>query len=328
MFPTPLAPNPFLESELHIAYQRCLTLEAAGSDAPQHCPPPILCARLLGHLLRLAPAGNGQRHVQREITVAADDIKLMNLARFYLSHFICAFKRAGRLTPAPSEHLSHTSFEDFQQHPTVIMALDTVDHRTARAVARRRDDNCCMLTGKKDYRDGGLVWVEAAHIIPDVNNKSIREGGRKQFHSAGVWSFLSMFTNVNIAEELAGNRIHRLENVMSMQQTCHRAFNELVLWLKPVEGLGDTYHVCEARQGLKTQMNIPDVVTLSTATQYPLPHPAFLALHALCCEVSWMSGAAEYIVDVEGKMEQTNVLANEGSNADVLMKALSLVQTS
>ncbi|KAI5986008.1 hypothetical protein EDC04DRAFT_2589992, partial [Pisolithus marmoratus] len=324
---TPLPPNPFLGSAFYIAYERCVALEAAAHNlqAPPYCPSPIVCARLLGHLLRLAPAGNGQGQVQREIASAADDIKLMELAGLYLSHFIRAFKRSSGPTPQPSEHPSRPSFEDSRQYSLALMEEGTLDHRTARATARRRDDNCCMLTGKRDYADGGLVWVEAAHIIPEKPNKNIAEEGRKQFHSAGIWAILSMFTNDDIVEELAGNRIHRLENIMSMQQTCHRAFDELVLWLKPVEV--HMYHVREARQGLKTEMSIPDVVTLSTTTDFPLPHPAYLALHALCCEVAWMSGAAEYIIDVERRMDQTRVLAKDGSTADILSAALALAQT-
>lgn len=167
----------------------------------------------------------------------------------------------------------------------------------------------------------------------------------EQFHSAGVWPTLSTFTGVNV-EDLAGKLIHRLENIMSMEQSCHRVFDELFLWLKPVEvcspdlssctllhicqqGVSHPYCVCEARQGLKTRLRIPDIVTFSTETEYPLPHPAFLALHALCCEVAWISGAAEYILDTERRMDedQTRVLANDGSTVDVLMTALALVQT-
>ena len=149
-----------------------------------------------------------------------------------------------------------------------------------------------------------------------------------------------MFTDVNIVEMLAGKLIHRLENIISMEMPSHDAFDDLFLSLKPVEvrsldtfpralpsicqrGPPHTYRVCEARQGMKTEFKIPVIVTFSTATEYPLPHPAFLALHALCCEVTWMSGAA----DMERRMDETSVLANDGSSADVLMNALALVDT-
>ncbi|KAG6328444.1 hypothetical protein ID866_10646 [Astraeus odoratus] len=57
----PLLPNTFPESAFCSAYQQCLALEAvaSGLKAPTHCPPPIICAHLLGHLLHLAPDGNG-----------------------------------------------------------------------------------------------------------------------------------------------------------------------------------------------------------------------------------------------------------------------------
>ncbi|KAI6019146.1 hypothetical protein EDC04DRAFT_434375 [Pisolithus marmoratus] len=100
---------------------------------------------------------------------------------------------------------------------------------------------------------------------------------------------------------------------MSMNITCHRAFDELVLWLKRVGGLRDTYHVREVRQGIKRANGIPDTVTFSTETEYALPQPALLALY---CEVAWMFGAAEHIVDVERMMDQTRVLAKDGSIAE------------
>ena len=83
--PMPLPGNPFPQSAFHVAYQRCLALEAEAPDlkSPQHCPPPIVCARLLGHLLRLAPNGQGQ--LQREISLATDDTALMQVAGAYLS---------------------------------------------------------------------------------------------------------------------------------------------------------------------------------------------------------------------------------------------------
>jgi hypothetical protein len=52
--------------------------------------------------------------------------------------------------------------------------------------------------------------------------------------SCGVVSSIN-FHDVNIIEDLAGNHIHRLENIASMNCPFHSLFNELYLWLKPVE---------------------------------------------------------------------------------------------
>jgi len=41
-----------------------------------------------------------------------------------------------------------------------------------------RDNNCCMITGWKDYKYGGSTVVQASHIIPEATNKNICEEGR------------------------------------------------------------------------------------------------------------------------------------------------------
>lgn len=81
-----------------------------------------------------------------------------------------------------------------------------------------------------------------------------------------------------------------------------------------------------AKEEMKLDQKIPNRVAFSTATTLPLPHYEYLALHALCCEVAWMSGAAEYLMDIERKMDDTRVLANDGSTADLLTRALALVE--
>ncbi|KAI6026696.1 hypothetical protein BKA83DRAFT_4246611, partial [Pisolithus microcarpus] len=126
----------------------------------------------------------------------------------------------------------------------------------------RRDDNRCMLTGDRDYQDGGLIRIGIAHAIPQITNKNIIEEGKKvgyfsissllstqlmnlykQFHPVSAGAILSIFTdiNINILEDLADNRIYRLEKITSVEQACNRAFDELVLWLKPMEVRSQTY---------------------------------------------------------------------------------------
>ena len=73
------------------------------------------------------------------------------------------------------------------------------------------------------------------------------------------------------------------------------------------------YHVCVAQESLRYGTNppFPEHVTFSTVTTLPLPHHEYLALHALCCEVAWMSGALGYVMDIERRMDDAYVLAND-----------------
>ena len=95
MDPISLPSQLFAESSFRIAYQRCLALEGAaqaGLKPIPGYPTPLVCARLLGHLLRLAPNSNGRGQLQREITSAENDAKLMELAKMYFNSFIRACK--------------------------------------------------------------------------------------------------------------------------------------------------------------------------------------------------------------------------------------------
>ena len=56
----------------------------------------------------------------------------------------------------------------------------------------------------------------------------------------------------------------------------------------------------------------------------PPPDARYLALHAACAKVAFMSGAAEHIDMVMRDMEDIKVLAADGSSANVLALALQL----
>jgi hypothetical protein len=51
-------------------------------------------------------------------------------------------------------------------------------------------------------------------------------------YAAGVWAVMNRFGQVLITEELNGNDIHRLENVITMASDKHLAFDQLKLWFE------------------------------------------------------------------------------------------------
>ena len=126
--PTPLPSNPFGSDppQLYQAYQSCLDLESmAYTSRALQCskPPGLIAARLLGHLL--VRSENGYETLAREIINASSDTKLLELARYYMTHFVkvCMYratsedhtltilpvKRARGPTSALSEDSSHAS---------------------------------------------------------------------------------------------------------------------------------------------------------------------------------------------------------------------------
>lgn len=57
----------------------------------------------------------------------------------------------------------------------------------------------------------------------------------------------------------------------------------------------------------------------------PVPDPALLALHAACCKVARMSGAAEWIEQHDRDMDDIEVLATDGTSPQLLEHAISRV---
>lgn len=105
---------------------------------------------------------------------------------------------------------------------------------------------------------------------------------------------------------------------MSTQQSCHHLYDALFLWPKPVGYAPDLFpsytlclstgfatHVSCVRSLARSEERNEDIVIFFTTSGFPL-YPVILALF---CEVAWMSGATEYIMDMERSMEQTRVLA-------------------
>lgn len=61
-------------------------------------------------------------------------------------------------------------------------------------------------------------------------------------------------------------------------------------------------------------------VTFSTSNpeNLPVPAPELLALHATCCKVAHLSGAAEYIDEIYRDADEMGVLSADGASGDTL----------
>lgn len=62
---------------------------------------------------------------------------------------------------------------------------------------------------------------------------------------------------------------------------------------------------------------------MSTRPDLELPDARFIAIHAACCRAAHLSGAAEYVEMNYRDMEETPVLAADGSSGHLLHSALS-----
>ncbi|KAJ7109804.1 hypothetical protein C8R44DRAFT_743178 [Mycena epipterygia] len=174
--------------------------------------------------------------------------------------------------------------------------------------------------------------THAAHIIPEHLNNFTWEAlddaaDREFFHilevdgitsepkinqSSTMWTMLKIFGSQQVIDELGGTDIHRLENVITVDVATHDQIDLLQLWFEPT-GIPDEHFV---RVRLETHrpsrlvptiqpnpiLSYPEPVTkikFPSTPDLPAPSPHYLALHAACCRIAVLSGAADHLDQVQ-----------------------------
>ncbi|KAF7419353.1 hypothetical protein PC9H_001940 [Pleurotus ostreatus] len=164
------------------------------------------------------------------------------------------------------------------------------------------------------------VPLEAAHIIPEyLANTPAEQLSKEQEAEADrwlgsdvapdakihklslMWVMLQYFGGEDIYNDLKGDRIHHPSNLLSLAQHDHHRFDYQSLWFEPLKQTNDEYHykLCVAsvlaRPTGRDQKRIEQVVFRDKTvgdTVIPAPNPKYLALHAACCRIARLSGAA------------------------------------
>jgi len=73
----------------------------------------------------------------------------------------------------------------------------------------------------------GLYGV-CTHIFPESTN--IEPSTNRPYHAATIWAVIGWFGYEKLHAELDGAKIHRLENMMTMQHGIHDLFERLSIW--------------------------------------------------------------------------------------------------
>ncbi|KAG8708782.1 hypothetical protein FRC08_018715 [Ceratobasidium sp. 394] len=135
-------------------------------------------------------------------------------------------------------------------------------------------------------------------------------------NSSSALALLEYFGGINSAE-LNGVDAHRLENILTLEVGLRDAFDCLQVWFEPVPEQDNTYTI--ERQHPLMWRELPTQFTLGTTSDHlPLPSRRYLSLRAACAKVLHKSGAAKVMDRILRDREQVQVLANDGSSAELL----------
>ncbi|KAF8447183.1 hypothetical protein L210DRAFT_3641146 [Boletus edulis BED1] len=303
------------------AYNICLNYEeelAAFEDKQRYC-------RILGFLLLHAPNQGVRSDVTKSIHSCKHSSDLADLGAFFERNVIVPFKKYRGRTPKPSEHPSRPSFEGVKDEVKVVITQAPRDHVEAKYHALTRDNWRCVVTGTLDRRapehiaqldpTAAVVHTRCAHIIPESTYFGVQPKSKennKLDYSASLLAVLKRF-GYDI-DSLNGKNVHSLTNVISMTSDVHEAFDRLELYFEATASFVKWF----GRKPFTGSVREPVQFSTWDPENLPVPARELLALHATCCKVAHLSGAAEYIDEIYRDADELVVLSTDGTSAAIL----------
>ncbi|KAF7441301.1 hypothetical protein PC9H_001650 [Pleurotus ostreatus] len=279
------------------AYNVCFDFKQSAST--QKNDEYLIAARVLGYLTLHAPSHHALAEVVETIhSCRQNNLTLSALGEAFIVWFVRPFKKYKGQTPDSSLHPSRPSSvdEDAAALKTSIQEAPR-DHSAAK---------------RHLIAYGGLIATQCAHITPastyfDVNitTRDSTPDPNEKDYAASVLAVLKRFGYD--VDTLNGAGVHSLFNVMTLERN-ETANSYRLKVANPLYLPGG-----------------PAVVTFSTPDpeHLPVPSPHLLSLHAACAKVANLSGAAEYLDNLDREMEATKVLAFDGGSAETLYYAIA-----
>ncbi|KAJ6597188.1 hypothetical protein DFH09DRAFT_904366 [Mycena vulgaris] len=282
----------------------------------------------------------------------ADNATISKLGLYYRNHLIRVFRSDGGPLPTASDHPSRPSLDRVRDQIVLDMAKTPKTKPDAKKQALVRDGYRCTVTGDYDFDSckkhpellakaqatgQAMFATQVAHIF----SESAQDGDKAPEYAGSALAILKMFGLGDVVESILGGNVNNHSNVFTLSAGLHYFYDHLEFWLEEIPGQPNTYKICASsdaffgvrgvpppQQHIKFQV-APEVVAACEAkdiTVPALPSRSLLAIRAACSRVAHMSGAAEQIDQILRDLEDTAVMASDGSTADLLMSMM--LQTS
>ncbi|KIK61130.1 hypothetical protein GYMLUDRAFT_166832, partial [Collybiopsis luxurians FD-317 M1] len=187
-------------------------------------------------------------------------------------------------------------------------------------VTRMIDPKCTSFFDAAQRKTFGTGATRCAHIVPESALFGLDKELKKEY-SASILAVLDRFGIKG--DDLNGENIHGLWNVMTLALQIHDSFDKLELWLEATVST-ELSHYSLTTFSLLFVLRKKEheyILTLSDLN-VPLPNPKLLEFHAAVCKIAHLSGAAERIENVMRDYERIGVLAEDGGSMAILEQAL------
>ncbi|KAF8551780.1 hypothetical protein OG21DRAFT_1498864 [Imleria badia] len=288
------------------AYKTCLQYEARAKSCLDH-----IRSRALGYLIQEAPYDESRDWICQEInSCLGENAKLQDLADLFIGSFLQVFRPSWTRPSSPSfDTVKDSPEEDLEPTPRTTC----IEQRQAYAPR-------CLSTGSCGTLHHIMVGnLEVAHILPRTmdNGVDTRKGQRNE--EASVWTVMQRFGRIG-PEELNGDHIHRLENVMTLWDGISSLFEGLQVWFEPSD---DDSYTCFAKTSLppNSVLGLRESFTMTTTDAHlPRPSPDYLRLHAAFARIANLSGAVGYVNSMSTDLDDPYVLENDRSPAMMALR--------
>ncbi|KAF8999833.1 hypothetical protein BDQ17DRAFT_737135 [Cyathus striatus] len=227
-----------------IAYRSIVLTENSVSGSSDNA----IHLKTIKYLLHYLPSEQAQRFVADEVNRCHSDEDIFKLGEYYFSNFVLALKRDnGSGYQTPQDYLKSTNFMSRDKLEQKFIKKNKRAHITytqAKKMALVREEFQCPITQCSDYNTDFIIHGSE----PDYpNNGGVRT---RCFHFVNLkveaeedrtFSFgriMNNFSFEGLWKHLEGPNIHRLENVLTLQEEVSSLFENLELWLEPTPGIG------------------------------------------------------------------------------------------
>ncbi|RPD53568.1 hypothetical protein L226DRAFT_613839 [Lentinus tigrinus ALCF2SS1-7] len=360
IYPQSLPANPYsVQGDIYTtAYEHCLRLESRPGWNFKSSDPsynmlqdmsPNVCARVLGHGLRLSPDDAGRKALARDVLACHEDQELLaGLAHLYVFGLIRVFYNPNGPTPAVTPSLTPPEAAA-QSNPSSSSSASELHD-----LLMLRDEYRCVFTGRLDPEEyekhrskyssstALAVATNVAHIISQSLSDNMY-GVTQAIQAKFTWAMTAGGMIAHIggfdAQRILGDaNLHSPKNAFILSHDAHAQFNKLDLYLTPVKDvqeqvIPDTYnaeHAYGEDYLRQIRLELKDKVTFRScsvdAKVIPAPDPKIIALHAACAKIAHMSGAAEYLRELYRDTDAIAVMT-EPNAASELSRALKTLQT-
>ncbi|TFK74625.1 hypothetical protein BDN72DRAFT_892975 [Pluteus cervinus] len=288
----------------------------------------LINVRLVGLFMLYWPMPEAVQTVAHEVSLRQEG-EVDVIGKMYYDRLLRSFKADRGSIPCPSVLVSSPSFDTKANLMKEVLVAASQDYHNAQRRALVRDGFRCVVTGRYDTSLGektkelhneimasgkGTGTIQCAHILPEITNALVAapdtEHGKGYVGS--VWAM----------DAPHGVDIHHLENVVTMCYDVRQKFAKLNLWFIETD-ISNKYELHASHDYFIS--GYPQTVTFKNHSDhnFPLPSPTYLKVHAACARIARLSGATAQINEILMDMEDIQVLAEDGTSADLLGHAIT-----